>query len=245
MVFLDASLLAALMLLGSLVTKLAPALTSSALLIANASKLWYVLLLIALYALILLALYSLVKLLALHFTALLFEPKAIDFSRYFGFLGLNLMMFLAFGAFYAFLAYFIASIRQPYAAIVFLLITIPYLILFFISLMSAQTHHHHFKKGPFQSFIYGSTFPFSRFSLYRPLLGYSLLFTLGFFLLLFLIGLGIKQIASLNYGLYAASYGYFSLAVSILSPLIAYLLILFNRIGFYLALSEEKQHDRP
>ena len=233
MIFLDAAFVVMLVLFGRLVGMLAPSLNSSIFSTIGSSQLWYVLLLLAVYSLFLLFLYSLVKFLVLHYVQSLFEQAQMDFGRFLSFYGLNLCLFAIFGALYALIAYFIAAVRQPYAAVVLLFLSIPYVILLFITLSSAHALFHGKDKGAWKSLSQGFSFTFTKARIYGKIIGVSALVVLVFLLLLFLIGLGIRSMAFAHYGFYASAYGIFAGAISILSPVVAYVILLFNRIGFY------------
>jgi hypothetical protein len=244
MLFLDASFLVALFLIGALIKVLAPALDPSVLFEVGISQLWYALAVAILYALLLLFLYSLVKYAILRSVRSLFVSSPSE-SGLGGFFALNLLLLIVFGALYGVLIVLISSAKQPYAAGMFLLLTIPYCIGAFIVLNASQSIFHAKGGVVLRSLAEGFSFLFRRFSAYRKVAGISVVFILAYIILLFLIGFGIRSVADSNYALYLSLYSFFSWMVIVLSTLIGYLVLLFNRIGFYHIVQEEDKDDSP
>ena len=244
MLFLDAAFVAAIVLFRKLMEMLAPSLTTSAILAAPLTSLWYALSLLMVYYLLVLLLYSFVKHLVLHYVRSLFTPSQLSFSRFWGFYGLNVSLLMVFGTVFSFLAYFLAAVRQSYAPLVLLVLGIPSFLILFICMNAAHSFYHSFGEGAFRALGRAFSFTFTEIRLYGKMIGTSVLFLAVLWLLLYLIGLGIKSVATSNYQLYTSLYSFFVQASSILGPVLLYFLLLFNRLGFYAMIMAERKGER-
>src|SRR3989338_8197193 len=98
-----------------------------------------------------LLLYSLVKYIFLYYARSLFVPSALSFAPFLGFYATNLCLLAAFGAVFSLLAYFIAAVKQPYAIVTLLLVSIPYFLILFITLNAAHSIFHARSTGVFRT----------------------------------------------------------------------------------------------
>ena len=189
------------------------------------------------YYLIVLFVYSFFKYSILDFIKSLFSKSEFSFKRLGQFYSLNIIIAGIFFAIMVAANFVLASIKQTYAPFVFILMAIPYLLFLYVII---NTSHSLFYEGASikDSIKKSFAITFKKMRIYRETILVMIIFGLFLWLLFYGSGYLIRIVSSKNYNLYLNMYSYFKQASIIVFDVVLYIVILINRISFYLVIRD-------
>ena len=191
------------------------------------------------YYLIVLFVYSFFKYCVLDFIKSLLEKTSFSFSRLGQFYSLNIIIAGMFFAVMLALNFILASIKPLYQPFVFIFMAAPYLLILYATM---NVSHSSFYQGTSvkHSIKNGFKMTFTKIKSYRETILTVILAGLVLWLLFLGAGYLIQLLGSKNYSLYLTAYGYFKNASIIIFDIVFYMIILINRVSFYLIVQESK-----
>jgi len=193
------------------------------------------------YYLIVLFIYSFFKYGTLHFIKSLFSKSYFSAARLWDFYLLNVIIAgIFFGIMLAF-NLLLASLKQSYAPYVFIVLAIPYFLSLYV--ITNISHSIFYAGNTIKNTLKKSSgIIFTNMKFYRETVFIMILSAMALWLVFLGSGYLVRYFTSGNNIAYLITYGYFRQASLIVIDIIAYVIVLINRISFYSLMNPPKSH---
>ena len=204
----------------------------------NFSPITFLFILSAIYYLAVLFLYSFFKFNVLDYAKSIFGKTKFSFKRFLGFFLLNLTIAFIFLILMLIIDYILMSTKPNYAPYVFLVIAIPYLLFLYIILNISQSLFYN-GSSLRESLRKGFRITFTEMNSYREIVLAIVLLSIMLWLLFLGFGYLVRISTSGNNLAYLSAYSAFSEIIKWVVSIAAYLLILINRVSFYIVAKDK------
>ena len=196
------------------------------------SPILFLFILSAIYYLVALLVYSFFKFNILDYIKSLFEKTQFNLKKFWNFYLLNLIIAFIFLVILLIINIILMNLKLNYAPYLFLILAIPYLLFLYVIFNISQSLFY-IGNSMKESLKKGFKIAFTEMRGYREIIFVIVTFSIVLWLLFLGFGYILRVSTAGNYSMYLNAYSVYSEIVKWVISIVAYILILVNRIAFY------------